>query len=50
MVEAPLAPDVAANWAPPVAVPPTATPASAGMKPAALGGTGLKFQENDQLE
>jgi hypothetical protein len=42
-------PDVAANWAPPVAVPPGAMPASAGTKPAALGGMGLKLQVNDQL-
>jgi hypothetical protein len=49
MVPAPAAPQAAANWAPPVAVPPVAAPDSAGTKPAALGGTGLKFQENDQL-
>jgi hypothetical protein len=50
MTGPPLAPEVAANWAPPVAEPPGATPASAGMKPGALGGTGLTFQENDQFE
>jgi hypothetical protein len=49
MVGPPLEPDWAANWAPPVAVPPGATPESAGTKPAAFVAMGVKFQENDQL-